>query len=156
MFYSICYNTVMNAYEFMKKAGELTSKNQQHYYDFAKAHGVNYNTLAVLYTCYVNKACTQKQVTIEWYVPKQTVNTICKELIAEGLLSKVRGDKDHRETIIRLTEKGIQKAAPIVEQLLRIESNIVESMGEDKSREFLKIYSAYSNLLDTEFSKEVD
>ena len=144
----------MKAYEFMKKAGELTSKNQQHYYDFAKAHGLNYNTLAVLYTSYVNDGCTQKQVTVEWYVPKQTVNTICKELVSQGIVSKTKNEADHRETIISLTDKGVEKAAPIVEQLLRIESGIVKSMGEDGAREFLEIYSAYSSLLATEFAKE--
>lgn len=144
----------MNAYEFMKKAGELTSKNQQHYHDFAKAYGISYNTLAVLYTCYINQSCPQKQVTIEWYVPKQTVNTICNELIAEGLLTKVKGKKDRRETLISLTEKGVETAKPIVEQLLRIEGNIVKAMGEDGAREFLDLYEAYSNLLKTEFSTE--
>ena len=143
----------MNAYEFMKKAGELTSKNQQHYHDFAKAHGVNYNTLAVLYTCYINRGCTQKQVTIEWYVPKQTVNTICNELISEGLLTKVRGEKDRRETIISLTAKGIEKAAPIVEKLLSVEGGIIEGMGDDGAREFLELYSAYCDILDREFTK---
>ena len=143
----------MNAYEFMKKAGELTSKNQQCYYDFAKAHGVNYNTLAVLYTAYINGGCTQKQVTIEWYVPKQTVNTICKELIAEGLLTKTQGERDRRETIIRLSDRGVERAEPIVKRLLQIESNIVKGMGEDGAREFLAIYGAYSDLLSAEFAK---
>ena len=143
----------MNAYEFMKKAGELTSKNQQHYYDFAKANGVNYNTLAVLYTCYVTGGCAQKRVTVEWYVPKQTVNTICKGLIEQGLLTKTQSDADHRETIIRLTEKGLEKAEPIVNRLLKIENGIVNGMGEDGSRQFLETYTAYSDLLTVEFTK---
>lgn len=143
----------MDAYEFMKIAGELTSRNQQHYYDFAKAHCVNYNTLAVLYTCFVNKECTQKQVAIEWYVAKQTVNSICKELIAEGLLTKVKSDKDRRETIISLTEIGKKKATPIVEQLLKIENGIIKSLGDEASAHFLEIYTEYSNVLESEFSK---
>ena len=144
----------MKAYEFMKKAGELTSKNQHRYHDFARRQGVNYNILAVLYTCYINGGCSQKQVTVEWYVPKQTVNTVCKELIAEGLLSKVKSEKDRRESIIRLTQEGIKRAAPIVERLLKIESDIVSSMGEEGASHFLEIYSSYSEILSAAFKKE--
>ena len=143
----------MNAYEFMKKAGELTSRNQRCYYEFAKAHGLNYNVLGVLYTCYINKSCTQKRVTDEWYVPKQTVNTICKELIEEGILNKVKSNTDHRETAISLTEKGIEIARPIVEKLLEIESGIMSRMGEGGPEHFLKIYSEYSEILVNEFKK---
>lgn len=143
----------MNAYEFMKKAGELTSRNQKCYHEFAKSHGVNYNTLAVLYTCYINKECTQRAVTTEWYVPKQTVNTICKELIEKGLLNKERSSGDHRETIISLTEKGLHFAAPIVEKLLSIEREIIKGMGDDGALDFLKKYKAYSDILVNEFKK---
>lgn len=143
----------MNAYEFMKKAGELTSKNQQHYHEFARAHGVSYNVLAVLYTCYVNQSCTQKRVTVEWYLPKQTVNTICKQLIAEGLLTKTKNSEDHRESVIALTAAGMEKAAPIVEALLRTESGIINGLGEQGAREFLERYAAYSDILAAEFAK---
>ena len=114
---------------------------------------MSYNTLAVLYTSYINNGCTQKRVTPEWYVPKQTVSTICKELISEGLLSKVRGDNDHRETIVSLTEKGREYTAPIVEELLAIESGIIARLGDDGAREFVEIYSAFSEIMDSEFSK---
>ena len=144
----------MNAYEFMKKAGELTSRNQQRYHDFARAHGVNYNTLGVLYTCYINKSCTQKTVTVEWYVPKQTVNTICKELISNGLLKKEKSSSDHRESKISLTEKGEEFAAPIVEKLLAIENGIVGRLGEKGALDFLEKYKEYSDILVKEFDKK--
>lgn len=147
----IWYNKFMNAYEFMKEAGELTSRNQRHYHEFARENGLNYNTLAVLYTCYVTKSCTQKRVTTEWYVPKQTVNTVCKQLIAEGLLSKVKGERDHRESVISLTERGVEVAAPIVERLLRIENGVVSGMGEEDAEKFLESYRAYSDLLERAF-----
>ena len=142
----------MDAYEFMKKAGELTSHNQKCYHDFAKEYGVNYNTLGVFYTCYVNKSCTQKQITVEWYIPKQTVNTICKELVADGYLIKTQSPYDHRETILTLTDKGVDKAAPMVEHLLKIEKGIIDAMGEENAARFLDIYTAYSEIFETEFS----
>ena len=144
----------MNAYEFMKRAGELTSRNQQCYHDFARAHGMNYNTLGVLYTCYINRECTQKRVSVEWYVPKQTVNTICKELISKGLLKKEKGVSDHRESRISLTEKGEEMAAPVVEKLLAIEGGIIERLGQEGALHFLEKYTEYSDILSTEFDKK--
>ena len=152
-FYIFCYNIVMNTYEFMKSTGELTYRSQQNYIDFAKAHGVNYNTLAVLYTSYINDGCTQMQVTNEWYVPKQTVNTICKNLIAEGIISKTKSDRDHRESCISLTEKGKKFAGPIVEKLLKIESGAVAMMGEENVLKFFEAYKKFNDILDAEFRK---
>lgn len=143
----------MNGYEFMKRAGELSRTTQQLYYDFAKSHGVHYNTLAVLYTCYVNKDCTQKRVTVEWYVPKQTVNTVCKKLCAKGILNKVKSDGDHRETNISLTAEGEKFAAPIVKKLLAIESGIVERLGKEGALNFLEEYAQLREIMEEEFSK---
>ena len=145
----------MNAYEFMKRAGELTSRNQQRYIDYAKKHGINYNTLGVLYTCYVNKGCTQKRVTVEWNIPKQTVNNICKELISKGLLKKEKGINDHRESMISLTGKGEKFASPIVEKLLAIENGIVESLGGQGAADFLQKYKEYSDIFVREFDSRL-
>ena len=114
---------------------------------------MHYNTLAILYTCYINKECTQKQVCIEWYIAKQTVNTICKNLISQGLLTKVKNDKNHREMLISLTDKGNKLAKPIVEELLQIESNIVSHLGDEGAEHFLSIYSEFCDIMEKSFSK---
>ena len=144
----------MNAYEFLTRGNELVQSTQQLYHDFAKKNGVNYNVLAVLYTCTVNGGCTQKKIATEWQLPKQTVNSVCKELIEEGLLEKKKSGKDRRESEMSLTEKGEKVAKPVVQKLVKIEEGILERLGQEKALHFIEIYSEIKDVMVGEFSKK--
>lgn len=87
----------MEPYEFMKSMGERANRVNQIYAAWAKRHGMNYNILAVLYTTYNNDQCSQKFVCEEWCLPKQTVNTTCRDLIASGIITQVQSTEDKRE-----------------------------------------------------------
>ena len=143
----------MNAYEFLTQGNELVQSTQQLYHDFAKENGVNYNVLAVLYTCSVNGGCTQKKIATEWQLPKQTVNSVCKELLESGILQKERSGKDHRETKMSLTEKGEKVALPVVNKLVKTEERILERLGQEKAKKFLKIYLEIRDVMVEEFTE---
>lgn len=141
----------MKAYEFMKRTGERANKINRIYADWAKAHGVNYNVMAVLYTAYNNDKCSQKYICEEWSVPKQTVNTTCRDLIASGIIEQTQSNGDKREICISLTKKGKAFATPLVCELLEIENRILDSMGQDKIKEFFDLYMAYTDVVEKEF-----
>ena len=54
------------------------------YYFCAKHMGIKENTLAVLFALDDGKPHSQTQIAREWLIPKTTVNTVVKELTAEG------------------------------------------------------------------------
>ena len=58
------------------------------YGEWAKQHGMSYHAMITLYALNQDRKCTQKQIAEEWLIPKQTVNTVVKEL--ERLLGEVR------------------------------------------------------------------
>lgn len=142
----------MDTYEFMKAMGEQTNRVKLIYSNWAKAHGVNYNVFSVLYTAYKNENCSQKYICEEWGLPKQTVNTTCKTLISQGMISRKQSLADKRECHISLTEKGRMYAAPIVEELLAIEKRVLNRMGEAKVLEFFRLYHTYVGDIEIEFA----
>lgn len=142
----------METYEFMKSMGERANRVDQIYAAWAKRHGVNYNMLAVLYTTYKNDQCSQKFVCEEWCLPKQTVNTTCRDLIASGIITQVQSTEDKREIRISLTPKGRQFAAPIVTELLEIENRVLMRMGKDDVMRFFNLYHAYVESIELEFA----
>ena len=141
----------METYEFMRVVGERTSKIDKVYHDCAKSHVISYNVLAVLYTAYKNENCSQKYICEEWYVPKQTVNTICKDLIKLGIITQVHNPEDRRQACISLTKKGKELAEPIVSELLEIESRVLARMGNSDTLQLLKLYCDFVESIEIEF-----
>lgn len=142
----------METYEFMKRTGERTNRTRQVYSNWAKARGVNYNVMAVLYTAYHNDKCSQKYICEEWSVPKQTVNTTCRDLMAAGIIEQSQSTGDKRETCISLTEKGKAFAYPLVNELLEIEGRILGGLGEEKIKLFFDLLIAYTETVEKEFA----
>lgn len=139
-------------YEFMKRTGERTNRTRQVYSNWAKARGVNYNVMAVLYTAYHNDKCSQKYICEEWSVPKQTVNTTCRDLMAAGIIEQSQSTGDKREICISLTEKGKKFATPLVRELLKIEDRILSGMGEENIKLFFNLLVAYTETVEKEFA----
>lgn len=142
----------METYEFMKRTGERTNRINRIYAEWAKTHGVNYTVMAVLYTAYHNDKCSQKYICEEWSVPKQTVNTTCRDLTASGIIKKVQSTGDKREICISLTEKGREFANPLVSELLEIENRILGSMGEERIAQFFDLLMTYAQTVEREFA----
>ena len=136
----------------MKRTGERTNRINQIYSIWSKAHGVNYNIMAVLYTAYHNDKCSQKYIREEWGVPKQTVNTTCRDLMASGIIEQVQSTGDKREICISLTEKGKAFATPLVNELLEIETHILGSMGQDRVSQFFELRMIDAEAVEIEFS----
>ena len=145
----------MNICEFMKVMGEKMNRVQQLYHRWAKVQGINYNILAVLYVSFRQDGCSQKDICNEWGIYKQTVNAVCMRLIKDGVITQVKSSRDKREMCVSLTEKGKEIAAPIVKELLQIENNVINHMGDENARDFLNTYSKYSDLMEIEFTKSV-
>ena len=133
----------METYEFMRVLGERSNRVDRLYYKWAKEHGISYNVLAVLYVAYKDPESTQKVVSEEWSLPKQTVNTICKDLCERGYLTLEKSERDGRETRLVLTEAGRALAKPVVEELIGIESQILESMGENSVKALLGLFNQF-------------
>lgn len=143
----------MDAYEFMRIAGEYGSRSFRCYADFAGARGISYNELAVLYVIYKKGKCLQKNICAEWFLPKQTVNATCKKMLADGLIQCERNDKDGREVYLSFTAKGKKFAEPVVEKLLETENAVLKETGDEAAQKFLEMYVEINDRIAEKFAE---
>ena len=113
------------------------------YDDYIKRFHFNYNELACFYSLYVFGQCTQKQICNEWVLPKQTINTLCKSFIAQGLIEIVPHTGDKREKVLSLTDKGKQIAKPMIEPLLEIEKQAVKNFGDERMQKLVNEFQEF-------------
>lgn len=100
------------------------------YEEWAKEQGLSSNGMLVLYSFYSGEEiCTQKTICQKWGIPKQTVNTILKDLEQKGYVEMLSLPEDKRNKQIRLTSAGKAYADTVIGKLQEKEMYVVERMG---------------------------
>ncbi|MGM9648951.1 MAG: MarR family winged helix-turn-helix transcriptional regulator [Butyricicoccaceae bacterium] len=143
-----------NYQKMVDELGRTMNRVFQLYAKWARKQGVGYHTLAVLYTAYQTGGCTQKYISEDWILSKQTVNTVCRELHAQGYVILEPGQQDRREKLVRLTEAGKQYAVPLIEALEKTEHRVMEQMGEEARAWLTKSCRMFCQLLEAEVENE--
>ena len=120
------------------------------YYLYARDCGVNENTLALLYAINDGQPHSQKQVCEEWLIPKTTVNTIVRQLEAEGYLT-LRHDGRGREKTLCLTPAGARYARDILRDIYAAEDAALQAALEKFSPRFVDALEEFTAVLCAEF-----
>lgn len=124
------------------------------YHIWAKRHGIQDTTLFVLYV--INNTvpyCTQSQICNKLLLPKQTVSQILSGLEKEGYIIKEPNTKDRRNKIIKFTEKGINFATPILDELKLSEIESFNQISQEQRRTIVESFKLLSNSLNKNLSK---
>lgn len=124
------------------------------YEDFAKKENINYTILAIITTIYNSNGATQKEISQNWILPKQTVNSSCQSLIEKGYLTTRKSNHDKREKYLIFTNKGINFAKPIVSKLNNIEDKVLEIVGKEKIMQYYNINNLVSNTFEEVIKNE--
>ena len=100
------------------------------YEEWSKEQGLSMNGYLILYSFYDEEdAPTQKYISQKWMIPKQTVNTILKDYMNQGLIEAVSMPEDKRNKILKLTESGKAYADKIIGKLQEKEFFVMQEMG---------------------------
>ncbi|MBS9779717.1 MAG: winged helix-turn-helix transcriptional regulator [Moraxellaceae bacterium] len=120
------------------------------YHDCAKSHGMSYNTMMVLGALHHYKKCTQKQISEEWGLPKQSVNTIIKKLQAEQYVELLEG-RNKKEKLLIFTDKGNAYANKVLKPILAMEERVLQRIGEEQSQQFENTTAKFAQFFQEEF-----
>lgn len=102
------------------------------YEEWAKERGLSSNSVLILYSLYEDEEiCTQKSISQKWSIPKQTVNTILKDFIANDYIELYTAENDKRNKLLKLTAAGKIYAGNIIEALHERELFVIDKMGLD-------------------------
>lgn len=128
----------MNSKWFFYELGKTLYHIDGFYAEYAKKSKVKENLLWVLYALNDGEQHSQKEICENWDLPRSTVNTIMKELEADGyvFLSQIKGEK--RELNVCLTEFGNRYAEELLSDLYEIEKRVFETMKKYTVLEDLK------------------
>ena len=138
----------MNIRQQMEIINTCNCRITELYGEWAKQHGMSYHAMITLYALNQDRKCTQKQIAAEWLIPKQTVNTVVKELERQGYVFFQTGKKEKQ---VRFTEAGRAFAGPCLQELYEIEDRAVAAMGEARFREMVEANRAFTEA----FAREV-
>ncbi len=139
----------MNYREQMNRINAHIGKITKLYYDIAKSQGISYNAMMVLYTLEQTQSCTQKQIAEECGLPKQSVNSIIKNLHNAGHVELLTG-KNKKEKLVAFTDTGKTYADEMLEPIFAIEEHVLQRMGED-SQHLERSTEKFADIFSTKF-----
>ncbi len=134
----------------MKELCSCLFRQDELYATLARRHGMSFHTALTLYALDQDEGCTQKQIAENWLIPKQTVNTVVKDLERRGYVS-LRAGRDQKEKLVDLTPAGRAFAAPCLQEIYELEDRAVDAMGQERFREMVEANTAFTRA----FAREV-
>ena len=123
---------------------------------FIKSTGYSYNHYAVLYSLVYMEdgACTQKSISEDWIIPKQTVFNVCKELKEKGWICFSESSKDKREKILHLTDKGRPYALKLYNATDEMSKKVFSAFGKAKTAKLFSLMHELSSLFKAEIAND--
>lgn len=136
----------MNTRQQMELINTYICQSTALYGEWAKQHGMSYNMFMILYAIDMAQPCTQKQISESWMIPKQTVNTIVKNMVRQGYV-RFEAGQGQKEKLVRFTEQGELLAREILEAMYQMEDRVMERRGPELCEMQLKSERAFAEAL---------
>ena len=113
----------------------------------AKVVGMSYSSMFALNIIFDNPGtCTQKIISREMLLPKQTVNAIITGFLKQGLIELSELESDRRIKVIGLSERGRKFAEKIIPKIKSAESEAMSELGEERRTALLENAKRYAAL----------
>lgn len=138
----------------LRSFNRVVDNVQRLYHEMALEAGIPDSCFHVLYTLYGTGSCRQKDICDVSGLPKQTIHSAVKQLIAgEYITAEKAGGRD---VLLSLTEAGWQLARQTVEKTIRCENAVLAAMSEADQAELIRLHEKFYHLLEQSYrqSKE--
>ncbi len=139
----------MNCKDLIDHMAKYNVKIELLYSDLAKRLGISYYTLIVLYMLRDNGPCTQKEIADKWLIPKQTVNTVIRDLIKKDYVKLEQG-RNLKEKLVIFTKSGDAYSKDIVDIAKKIEAKAFSALNEDECKYIASGIQKFANAFDLE------
>lgn len=113
------------------------------YYLLGKRSGINENVLAILSVMSNGEPHSQKEISDKYLIPRTTINSIIKSMLAEGYLSFCPG-RQRKEKLLQLTPQGKAYAAAIRAEINLVETNAMTATLAVYPPDFIDALEDYS------------
>lgn len=121
----------------LDQLGKLIIQGEKFFIQWAKKQNIHY-PIFVIYHALINYgSCTQKRISAEWGIPKQTLSTLCRQLEKNGDIQFKEGE-DRREKQMQLTAQGLKKAQPLFDDFTQRHQQAFAKLGKQKTEQTIK------------------
>lgn len=127
----------------MKDLCACLCRQDELYAVLAREQGLSHHTAMTLYALDHDQGCTQKQIAQNWMIPKQTVNTVIKDLERRGYVVLQAG-RDQKEKRVFFTPEGADFARERLRALYEAEERAVAAMGRERFVEMVEANRAFT------------
>lgn len=117
------------------------------YSAWARAQGIGYNEMLVMYSIRERGYCTQKQICDQYLLPRQTINHVISALRRQEILQERTDLAPGREKAFVLTEKGEGYMGPFLASMNDMETRAIALMGPERLAELTELMGKYSRAL---------
>lgn len=139
-------------YESVRRIMHAINKIDGVYYLLGKKLGINENTLAVLYALDDGNLHSQKEISNEWLIPRTTINSIVKTMLADGYITFC-SEQHTKEKAIVLTERGRNYADKLLKEIYAAEEKAIINTLQKFPPEFVSALENFGSRLYEEFDE---
>ena len=131
-------------------------ENNSLYEYYARKNGLQGKSLLII-TClyYTKDGITQNTICEKTYSTKQVVSAAIKTFKEKGYIYFEEQEKDRREKIVRLTEKGYLYASKILDPLREAEEKAIGQLSNDQQKLFIEYYTIFNDNMKKNIEKLV-
>ena len=123
------------------------------YARWANNQGIGYPEFMVLYALNISDKLTQKAISEGYGLPKQTVNTVIRNLKKNDYITLELSQKDKREKTFTLTDKGKEYSSKIITPVFDIEKRIYENIGYELITQMKETVDLFNILFEKELER---
>ncbi len=130
----------------LRKLNYMMSEMSGLYHEAAVKAGVSDSVHSILYVlCAENYRCLQSEIYKQAGISRQTINSAMRRLEKDGIVYLEKGNG--RNTIVCLTEEGVQFAKDKVEHLYQMENEIFAEWDSKDIETYLNLTAKYRDAL---------
>ena len=133
---------------------QLAKKQIQLYQNWCQIIGMPYSEYMILsMLSRHSKGVRPSDISAALVIPPQTLTRLLAALQREGLIDRKTNARDHRSSVITLTEAGTDKIKPLQTELREIEERAFSGFSADELADLSGLSNKILLALDSEFSR---
>ena len=113
------------------------------YEEYAKSVGLSFTSLSILSVIYRTEKCTQKLLSEQCFLPKQTVNAVITSFYKKGWVQLRELPEDRRNKTVHLNETGAVEAERILQKVRQSEQQAMSQLTEEERAVLLSATRRY-------------
>lgn len=131
--------------EELKEFNRLYRELDRLYHEIAVKAELSDSAFYILYAIIeLGDGCMQKEISENYFLSKQTINSSIQNLITKGYVSMING-KGHDKHVY-LTDEGKNFVMDKIYPVMKMESEVFTEMTREESCEMLRLYRKYIRL----------